>query len=153
MLCRRATGPQAGRVGFEPTTFWLIAITEALGARPQVSKKGERRGDDRVVPVSRVTERPGARPRHWITSSREKWSAQVDSNHRSPPSEGGGDGQAPPRAAALSQLEMVRAGGFEPPVSSFQGRQGRPGSPMPCSLEKCGRLRVKPPLRLPAVRR
>jgi hypothetical protein len=27
---------------------------------------------------------------------------------------------------------MVRVGGFEPPVSCFQGRRGRPDSPTPC---------------------
>ena len=29
---------------------------------------------------------------------------------------------------------VVRVGGFEPPVSCFQGRQGRPGSPTPCEI-------------------
>src|SRR5262245_43416819 len=35
-------------------------------------------------------------------------------------------------ASGMTAVELVRAGGFEPPLSCFQGRWGRPGSPTPC---------------------
>jgi hypothetical protein len=40
---------------------------------------------------------------------------------------------------------MVSVGGFEPPISCFQGRQGRPGSPTRRELEHTAGLEPAPP--------
>ena len=54
------------------------------------------------------------------------WQPVADLNRGHPLSESGA------LPTELTGIKMVRAGGFEPPVSCFQGRQGRPGSPTPC---------------------
>jgi hypothetical protein len=53
------------------------------------------------------------------------WQPVADLNRGHPLSESGA------LPTELTGIEVVRVGGFEPPVSCFQGRQGRPGSPTP----------------------
>ena len=40
------------------------------------------------------------------------------------------------------QGQLVSVGGFEPPISCFQGRRGRPGSPTHCIIGAHGRTRT-----------